>query len=67
MGDSTSEPKNHSHLVADAFHLPNADKNSAPNDILGLSRVGCVTCRRVPLARWDVDAIDVSRFNTDAR
>lgn len=42
-------------VVADACHLPTSARSFDANDLDGLSRQGCVTCRNVPLVRWDID------------
>ena len=60
-----SDAKCGQYLAADTFLLPHTDYGCA--DLNGLSRAGCVTCRRVPLVRWDIDALVVSGFNADAR
>ena len=56
-------------IVLDAIggHFPISDRSSEENDLQGLSEFGIVTCKNVPLNRWDIDLVDTRRFNTDAR
>ena len=60
-----SDAKCGQYLAADTFLLPHTDYGCA--DLNGLSRAGCVTCRRVPLVRWDTGSLDLRRFNANAR
>ena len=48
------------YVAGDALHVPHVEKSCVACDLGGLSHMGCDSCRRVPLARWDVDAIVVA-------
>ena len=54
-------------VVADAFHLPTAERSLTEGDLGGMSRARYDTCGNVPLARWDMESVDSRRFNAAAR